>query len=136
MREKPLVLLVDDEEVFLEIASTKLQSKGFKTAVSHDVRDALAKAEALLPDLVLSDIYMPPGPSGWELILELRRNKKTREIKAAFFTSLRDPWTELHLDRKEVLREVGEVVFLSKNDDIEMLAEKVSQLLAPVSACV
>jgi CheY-like chemotaxis protein len=130
MRTNPLVLLVDDEEVFLEIASVKLRAEGLETIMTQDFRDALEKAERLLPDLVLSDIYMPPGPSGWELALELRRNPKTREIKIAFFTSLRDPWMELRRERKAaVAAELGKVTFLSKTDDVEVLAERVMDLI-------
>lgn len=129
MREEPLVLIVDDEAVFLEIASKKLQADGFATALAEDARDALAKAEALLPDLVLSDIYMPPGPSGWELAIELHRNPKTREIKFAFFTSLRDPWMEFGGSRARVTAELGNVTFLSKNDDVPLLGDRVRHLL-------
>ena len=94
MRERPLVLLIDDEEIFLEIASVKLQADGLDTVMTQDFEDAIVKAETLMPDFILSDIFMPPGRSGWELALELRKNPKTRAIKFAFFTSLRDPWLE------------------------------------------
>jgi CheY-like chemotaxis protein len=128
-REKPLVLLLDDEEIFLEIAAVKLHASGLETVMANDVRDALAKAESLLPDLVLSDIYMPPGPTGWEFALELRRNPKTRDVKIAFFTSLRDPWIELKTDRKTIAAELGPVVFLSKIDDVDALADRVGKLI-------
>ncbi len=131
-REKPLVLLVDDEEIFLEIASVKLRSEGLETAATKDVRDAIAKAESLLPDLVLSDVYMPPGPSGWELALELRRNPRTRDIKIAFFTSLRDPWAELQANlRKAAAELIGPVAIFSKMDDVDRLAERVEEILKP-----
>lgn len=42
MRPKPLVLIVDDEEVFLEIASVKLNADGFETATAQNATDALA----------------------------------------------------------------------------------------------
>lgn len=132
MRAKPLVLLLDDEEIFLEIASVKLMAQGMDTVLTNDVRDALAKAESLLPDLVLSDIYMPPGPNGLEFALELRRNPKTHDIKIAFFTSLRDPWMELKKEhKKDVMAELGPVTFFSKIDDVPVLAEKVFNLIAP-----
>lgn len=129
MREKPLILLVDDEEIFLEIASVKLRSHGFETVTTNGVADALAKAADLLPDLVLSDIYMPPGPSGWEFALELRGNPKTREIKIAFFTSLRDPWAEFTGDRKKAVELLGNPTFFNKFDDVELLGEKVLSLI-------
>ncbi len=129
MREKPLVLLVDDEEVFLEIASVKLQANGFDTQMAHDAEEAVRKAEELLPDLVLSDVYMPPGPNGWELAFELHQNPKTREIRIAFFTSLRDPWAELVKNRRQLLGELSTITFLSKTDDVDMLAERVGELI-------
>ena len=130
MRNQPLILLVDDEAEFLEIASMKLQGRGFETVAETDVHAALAKAESLLPDLVLSDVYMEPGPNGWEFALELHRNPKTRAIKLAFFTSLRDPLVEIPPDaRAEVSAELGRPIFLSKVDDVEILGEKVSQLI-------
>jgi adenylate cyclase len=130
MREKPLVLIVDDEEMFLEIASVKLSSQGFDTVQTNDFRDAIEKAQKLLPDLVLSDIYMAPGPSGWDLALELRHNPKTRDIKIAFFTSLRDPWSELKKDKQTVLAELGgPVTFLSKIDDVDVLADRVAAMI-------
>ncbi len=125
-----LILLVDDEEEFLEIASLKLKGKGFETMTTTDGRIALAKAEELQPALVLSDIFMVPGPSGWELALELHRNPKTRAIKLAFFTSLRNPWAEIPVEaRDKVAAELGHPVFLSKVDDVERLGERVGSLL-------
>jgi CheY-like chemotaxis protein len=127
----PLVILVDDEEEFLEIASLKLQGSGFETFTTNNGHEAVAKAEELKPALVLSDVYMAPGPSGWEVALELHRNPKTRGVKLAFFTSLREPWTEIPLaERAAVLAELGNVTFLSKIDDVEALGERVTQLIA------
>lgn len=117
MRDHPLVLLIDDEDDFLEIASVKLQGEGFDTVMTHSVPEALAKAEELQPDLVLSDIYMPPGPSGWEFALAARRNPKLQSIKLAFFTSLRDPMIELgEMERKMATRELNGIRFFSKFD--------------------
>jgi CheY-like chemotaxis protein len=130
MRDRPLVLLLDDEDNFLEIASVKLQAEGFDTVVTHTVEEALAKAEELLPDLILSDIYMPPGPNGWDFAFAVRNNPKLQNIKFAFFTSLRDPITEfLPLKREYVMDELKNVPIFSKADDVEELDKKVRQLL-------
>jgi CheY-like chemotaxis protein len=128
MRERPLVLLIDDEEIFLEIASVKLQADGLDTVMTQDFEDAIVKAETLMPDFILSDIFMPPGRSGWELALELRKNPKTRAIKFAFFTSLRDPWLEFKgAERQKMMAALGDVTFFSKADDIEVLGERVAK---------
>jgi CheY-like chemotaxis protein len=131
MRAQPLVLLIDDEDEFLEIASRKLQGSGFETFATTDAHEAIAKAEELQPDLVLSDIYMVPGPNGWEVALELHRNPKTRDVKFAFFTTLRDPWLELSMEaRTAVAAELGHPpVFLSKIDDVKSLGERINTIL-------
>jgi diguanylate cyclase len=128
-----LILLVDDENEFLEIASLKLKNKGFETVTTTDGHVALAKAEELQPALVLSDIFMVPGPNGWELALELKRNPKTRGIKLAFFTSLRDPWAEIPVEaREKVAAELGHPVFFSKIDDVEKLGERITEIISTV----
>ena len=54
-------------------------------------------------------------PDGWELALELHQNPKTRDIKIAFFTSLREPWLEIPYEaREKVTNELGGITFLSK----------------------
>lgn len=130
MREHPLVLLIDDEEDFLEIASVKLQADGFETVITHTVPEALAKAEELLPDLILSDIYMPPGPTGWEFALAVRHNPKTQHIKFAFFTSLRDPMIDVaQSERPRIMSELKGVPVFSKMDDVAELDKRVRALL-------
>lgn len=131
-RAQPFVILVDDEAEFLEIASLKLHGSGFETFTTTNAREAIAKAEDIQPDLVLSDIYMVPGPSGWDLALELHRNPKTRAIKLAFFTTLRDPWIDVPPEmRQEILTEIGHPVFFSKTDDVEALGSRIKGFLGP-----
>ena len=121
-----MVLLIDDEEIFLEMASMKLREDGFEVEITHTVTEALTKAEESQPDLILSDIYMPPGPNGWELALAVRRNPKLKNIKFAFFTSLRDPAPEIPLaERAEVKNELKEIPVFSKTDDLGSLDERV-----------
>jgi CheY-like chemotaxis protein len=128
MRTRPLVLLVDDEDAFLEIASMRLADH-FDTEQSHDAEEALQKAISLRPDLVLSDVFMPPGPNGWKLAFALRDNSETRGIPFAFFTSLRDPWIELTRSRFDADRELGSVTIVSKTEDVDRLAERVMHIL-------
>ena|SRR6266568_2794770 len=131
MREKPLVLVLDDEDVFLEIASLKLGTAGFSTVTTNDAQDALIKAETLQPDFILSDVYMPQGLSGWEFARALHENHKTKGIKFAFFTSLRDPWAGLEdAEHKKILREMGNVPILSKTNDVEFLADRILKLMS------
>jgi CheY-like chemotaxis protein len=131
MRNPPLVLIVDDEDSFLEIASLRLREAGFQTETVLGSEDALAKAEILQPDSILSDIYMAPGPSGWDLALALRNNPKTRDIKIVFFTTLNEPLLEIsETERQELFKTLGAVTVFSKIDDIDFLGERVKSVLS------
>ncbi|MEK7630285.1 MAG: response regulator [Patescibacteria group bacterium] len=116
MENKPIILLVDDEENFLEVASVKLRSGGFEVVTANNAIDAISKAEEFQPDLILSDVNMPPGISGLELENALRKNPKTSELKIAFLTVLHDIKS-------------GNLKFLNKAKNIETLNEDVTNLI-------
>jgi DNA-binding response OmpR family regulator len=68
---KRTILLVEDEESITTPLAEALERDGFKAEVAHTVADALARARALRPDLVLLDIGLPDG-SGLDVCRELR----------------------------------------------------------------
>jgi CheY-like chemotaxis protein len=130
MRDRPLILLLDDEDDFLEIASVKLRVDGFDTIITHSVPEALSKAEEILPDLILSDIYMPPGPNGWEFALAVRQDPKIRDIRMAFFSSLRDPKSELKTVWQNSLNaDILNIPVFSKMDCVATLGHDIMSIL-------
>jgi len=130
MRQKPLILIVDDEENFREIFSAKLSAAGFETAVAKDEAEALQKAKELMPDLILMDIFMPPGSTGTDIALNIHQNPETRGLKIAFLTNLKDPWPAIQGDHKNVSKEMGMEDFLEKTADLDDIAGKVREILA------
>ncbi|MEK7547094.1 MAG: response regulator [Patescibacteria group bacterium] len=129
MGKKPLILIVDDEDSFIEIMTRKLQAEGFDTATAHDESEALKQAETLSPDLILMDIYMPPGPTGTDAALSLKQNPTTRNIKVAFLSSLNNPWPSVDVDREKMSREIGMEDFLMKEDDLGVTVAKIRKIL-------
>ena len=59
MHTPPRILVVDDILENLEIVRLRLEAQGYEVATAGDGLDALTKARALRPDLVLLDIMMP-----------------------------------------------------------------------------
>jgi len=59
MHDPPRILVVDDNEANLDIAKMRLESQGYEVVTAVDGEDALAKARASQPDLLLLDIMMP-----------------------------------------------------------------------------
>jgi len=54
-----LVLLAEDDEFNAEMLAEYLTFQGYRVEVAHNGRDAVRKAQELLPDLILMDIRMP-----------------------------------------------------------------------------
>ena len=132
MRERPLVLLVDDEDNFLEILKTKLEAAGFEVAMARNGAEGVVAAKKLMPDIVLMDINMPGG-TGTDAALTIKQDPATHDIKIAFLTSLRDPWPILKADNREVTKEIGMEAFFDKANDLDAIAEHVKTLLQPAS---
>ncbi|MFN7970162.1 MAG: response regulator transcription factor [Acidimicrobiales bacterium] len=68
----PTVLVVDDEEAFIEALAVGLGREGFDVEVARDGADALERFDEVAPDLVLLDVMLPTI-SGVDVCRALRR---------------------------------------------------------------
>jgi len=68
----PVVLVVEDEESFIEALQVGLSREGYKVEVARDGMEALEVFERCKPDLVLLDVMLP-RMSGVDVCRELRR---------------------------------------------------------------
>jgi len=73
MREKPLILVVDDNEANVDILETRLQSQGYEVITAYDGLAAIERARGDQPDLILLDVMMP-GLDGIEVTRRLKRD--------------------------------------------------------------
>ena len=86
MAEKPLVLVVDDEEDNVILLEKRLKAAGFDTIEARDGDEALSQAFKYLPALILLDIMMPKK-DGYEVLEILRKNEKTKDIPVILLTA-------------------------------------------------
>lgn len=128
-REKPLILLVDDEDNLLEIMSMKLNASGFETALARNGKEGIAQSAKLLPELILMDIHMP-GETGTDVALTIKQDPKTKDTKIAFLTSLKDPWPTITADKTKLSQAMGMEDFIEKTDDLDVIVKKVREILA------
>jgi len=66
------ILLVDDEQSILNLATAYLQKEGYETYTAMDGPSALKAARVFKPDLIVLDIMLP-GMDGLEVLSQLRR---------------------------------------------------------------
>ncbi len=70
-RERPLILIVDDELAARELLASYLDPAGYDTVPASSGEEGLAKAHELCPDAITLNMMMP-GKSGWETLRQLK----------------------------------------------------------------
>lgn len=83
--QRPLVLLVDDFQDNREMFADYLVYSGFEVAEAGTGGEALEKAFALRPDIILMDLSLP-GLDGWEATRRLKADERTRAIPVVAVT--------------------------------------------------
>ena len=85
-RARPLILIVDDEPVNLQLMADLLEPEGHNLSFANNGRSAIEAARTGLPTLILLDIGMP-DLDGLAVCRELKQNPTTRDIPVIFVTS-------------------------------------------------
>ena len=75
MPDPPTVLVVEDEESFLEALTVGLKREGFLVKVARDGVEGLDLFDAVKPDLILLDVWLP-RMSGIDVCRELRTRSR------------------------------------------------------------
>ena len=73
--EQPTVLIVEDEESFVEALVVGLKREGFLVKVARDGVEAVELFDAVQPDLVLLDVMLPKL-SGVDVCREIRTKSR------------------------------------------------------------
>ncbi|MGH2458003.1 MAG: response regulator, partial [Chloroflexota bacterium] len=85
-RERPSILIVEDNPANLILVQAVLQRAGFRTDLARDADEAAARLEASRPDLILMDIQLP-GRDGLALTGEIKGNPETASIPIIALTA-------------------------------------------------
>jgi len=88
MNKKNSILIVDDDTSNLLELSSILQPD-YKIYAVKNGTSALEKADESLPDLILLDVIMP-DMNGFDVLIELKRSEKTKNIPVIFITGLNE----------------------------------------------
>src|SRR4051794_27111224 len=106
------ILVVDDDAQNRMLLSDSLGAHHYEIVEAENGREALEKARARPPDVVLLDLMMP-AMDGFEVCRRLKRDEETASIPVLMITALSD--------RKERLMGIacGATDFLNKPVDIQ-----------------
>ena len=85
-RERPLVLLVEDQSDLRRLYAKQLALSGFDVIEAGDGAAALARSTEQTPDVVLMDLSLP-GIDGWEATRRLKADERTAHIPVVALTA-------------------------------------------------
>jgi len=122
MKDKPVILIVDDHLQDIELLEAHLVPQGYEIVKATNGEEALGKLSGNPIDLILLDILMP-GMDGFEVTRRVRQDNKYRLLPIILITALRE--TE---DRVKGI-EAGCDDFISKPVDKMELFARVRSLL-------
>ncbi len=83
----PHVLVADDDAWILRMVATVLEKRGYSVETAVDGEDALQRALARTPDLLITDVMMPKM-DGWSLVRQLRAHNELAMLPVIFLTAL------------------------------------------------
>jgi CheY-like chemotaxis protein len=117
------VLLVDDNVDNLDLYNLYLTHEGFETYEARDGHEAIARARALKPAVIIMDLTMP-GLDGWEATRQIKADPDLRGIWVIVLTG-----HALDTDSEIAARAAGCDEYLRKPLLPEDLAAKIRRVL-------
>lgn len=123
-RDRPLVLVADDNADIRDLLATRLGTRGFDVTTAADGQAALEIALTEHPDLALLDWVMPVI-QGHELCVKLKTDPRTADIPVVMLTARGE-----ESDRLLGL-DLGADAYLVKPFDIDELVGTIKKLIQP-----
>lgn len=122
MRDKPLILIIDDEPHLVELLAYNVRAAGYEVETALDGRKGLERALKNPPSLVLLDLMMPLVP-GLTVAQRLRETEATREVPIIMLTARSED-----ADQVRGLR-AGADDYITKPFSIELLLARIEAVL-------
>jgi CheY-like chemotaxis protein len=113
------ILIVDDEDHIRELLQQQLEVKSYRVIQAQDGLDAVQKAKASKPDLIIMDVMMPQM-NGFDAAAVIRNNPQTQAIPIIILSIVED---------QERGYKVGVDRYLNKPIDVDSLLTNIDTLL-------
>jgi signal transduction histidine kinase/DNA-binding response OmpR family regulator len=119
-REKPMILVVDDEAPARELLASYLESE-YQIVMAESGAEAVKIAQQLRPDAITLDVMMPDG-NGFETLVELTKTPETANIPIIIVSIV---------DQKQVGFALGAADYLIKPIRKPVLLETIRKHVLP-----
>lgn len=121
MDRKKTILIVDDEQEFLDIIKMRLEANNYDVIAATDGKEALDKIKKNKIDAVLLDILMP-GMNGLEVLKKIRKENKSLPvfIITAFSSD----------ERFELANKFNASGFIVKTEDMQKEIENITSAIS------
>src|ERR1051325_5352324 len=89
MNKNHSVLVIDDEPALRVGLAALIKRQGYEVITAANGAEGMQKAKATIPDLILSDVMMPP-PNGFEVRRLMSQDPQLASIPFIFLTARTD----------------------------------------------
>ncbi|MBC8182252.1 response regulator [candidate division KSB1 bacterium] len=122
-----LVLMVDEDDRFIDIHKTNLENHDYRVTVCYDADEGIERAKKETPNIILVDINTPLGSEGLHFIEMLMNEKRIMSIPLLIFiTKIMTEKYEKILERVESSLPIWS--YLEKPIKIEEVIPKIEEL--------
>ena len=122
-RTVPTILLVDDEREVVSALESAFSAQGYRVATAYNGADAIEKAAALQPEIVVTDLLMPLV-DGITLAKALRTHPATAATRIVLSSGVSERSVRAMFTDYDA--------YLQKPYELEELRRTVAELLAPI----
>lgn len=116
------ILIVEDNALNIKLFCDLLAAHGHEPHAVTDSREAMQRAQAFAPDLIITDIQLP-HVNGLELIRQVREDQRLKDVPIMAVTAYAGVGDD------ERVREAGAQAYVSKPISVVRFVAEVTALL-------
>jgi CheY-like chemotaxis protein len=117
------ILVIDDSTTNIVLLEAILTQKGYLIETALNAKEAFARIEKQIPDLILLDLLMPKV-SGFDFLQELRKKESTRKTPVIVISAI-----NTDDENTKRINDLKAIDFIRKPIDIQYLVNKVQEIL-------
>jgi CheY-like chemotaxis protein len=107
------ILIVDDDPDIVEAMKVVLESKQYEVATAKTGEEGLEKVKTEKPDLIILDIMMEKGDTGFDVCRQIKKNQSYKHIPILMLTAIKE---KTGMDFK---KEAGDEIWLPVDDYVD-----------------